>query len=105
MKIADQLIAAGRSAVLYPNQDAADVGVDGLSIGIDAKSYSSPLALASRLSRSVGRLDLFSRRIIAIPDYKLKLNPDYIVQLRTNYTGDTSLEFMTTSQVIATLTQ
>lgn len=103
IRIADALSAAGRAVTLYPHQDAADVGVDGLRVGIDVKAYASPLALAQRLTRGVGRLELFGRRIIAVPDYKLRLNPHYLRQLSESYAGSVSVEFMTSSDAVKAL--
>lgn len=103
IRIHDALRAAGRDAALYPLADAADVGVDGVSVGIDVKAYASPIVLAARLSRSIGRLALFSRRILAVPDDKLSINPRYLQQLRDAYRGSCELEFMTASQAIRTL--
>jgi REase associating with pPIWI_RE/pPIWI_RE three-gene island domain Y len=104
IRIYDALIAAGRDTVLYPAADAADVGVDGFEIGIDVKAYASPVVLAAKLSRSIGRFDSFRRRILAVPDDKLRLNTRYLEQLRDVYSGAHRLEFMTASQAIGTLT-
>jgi hypothetical protein len=92
-------------ALLWPDRDAAfadaaDVGVDGLAIGIDVKTYASPIVLAARLTRSIGRLELFDRCIIAFPDDKLRLNSSYREQLRNTYQGSRGLEFMTVSDAI-----
>jgi hypothetical protein len=100
IRIYDALRAAKRNVTLYPQADAADVGVDGFAVGIDVKTYASPIVLATRMTRSVGRLDLFDRRIVAFPDDKLRLNRRYGEQLRNAYLGDRSLEFMTVSGVI-----
>ena len=98
--IHDTLVAAGRQVHLYPMMDAADIGLDGLALGIDVKTYASPLLLGSRLTRSIGRLEIFARRIIAVPDYKLSQNRDYLRQLKDAYQGSASLEFRTTSDVL-----
>lgn len=100
IRIYDALKAAGRNVVLYPMADAADVGIDGMSVGIDVKTYASPVVLASKLTHSIGRLSLFARRIVAFPDDKLRLNRDYGNQLRETYRGEPTLEFMTVSEVI-----
>ena len=104
IRIHDALRAAGRDSVLYPQSDAADVGVDGSEIGIDVKAYASPVVLAAKLTRSIGRFALFRRRILAVPDDKLRLNPRYLEQLRDVYRGEHRLEFMTASQAIRALT-
>jgi hypothetical protein len=100
IRIFDALKHASRDVTLYPQADAADVGVDGLAIGIDVKTYASPIVLAARLTRSIGRLDLFDRRIIAFPDDKLRLNRHYGDQLRDAYQGSRGIEFMTVSGAI-----
>ncbi len=100
VRLHDALIARGRNSVLYPMADAADVGLDALSVGLDVKSYASPLVLGARLSRGIGRLSLFGRRVIVVPDYKLRINPRYIDDLRGAYTGDEALEFMTVASAI-----
>jgi hypothetical protein len=103
IRIFDALRAAGRNAALYPNGDAADVGVDGTEIGIDVKSYASPIVLGQRLTRSIGRFGSFRRRILAVPDDKLASNPHYLEQLAATYEGAARLEFMTTSQTLRSL--
>ncbi|MDJ0388291.1 hypothetical protein QMO56_09210 [Roseomonas sp. E05] len=105
IRIHDALKAAGRASVLYPMMDAADVGVDGTAVGIDVKSYASPLLLASKLTRGVGRLSMFRRRILAVPDGKLALNRNYLHQLVAQYQGETPLEFMTVSSAIRALSR
>ncbi|WP_143242173.1 hypothetical protein [Agrobacterium fabrum] len=96
----DNLLNNGRSVTLYPLSDAADVGVDGLDVGLDVKSYASPLILGARLSRGLGRLTLFKRRVIVIPDYKIRLNPRYMDELEASYVGEEPLEFMTVGSAI-----
>jgi hypothetical protein len=100
IRIHDALKAAGKDVALYPFADAADVGVDGLAVGIDVKTYASPILLAGKLTRSLGRLPMFDRRIVAIPDDKLQRNPRYIEQMRSSYGGDQTIEFLLVSQVI-----
>ena len=104
IRIYDALRAAGRQAILYPQSDAADIGVDGTDVGIDVKAYASPIVLAAKLSRSIGRFGMFRRRILAVPDDKLDRNPRYLEQLRDVYQGEHRLEFMTASQAIRALT-
>jgi hypothetical protein len=105
IRIYDALKAAGRKVVLYPQADAADVGVDGLNIGVDVKTYASPIVLGAKLSKSVGRLDMFARKILAVPDDKLTLNPRYLQQLRDTYQGQHALDFMTVFQTIRELSR
>lgn len=96
----DELSARGSSVALYPMSDAADVGVDNLEVGLDVKSYSSPLVLGARLSRGIGRLTLFKRKVIVIPDYKIRLNSRYIDDLEASYSGPETLEFMTVADAV-----
>ena len=77
--------------------------MDGLDIGIDAKSYASPVVLGAKLNTGIGRLGIFAKRYLVVPDDKLRLNPRYIEQLIATYRGSTSLIFRTTSAVIAEL--
>lgn len=98
--IYDSLATNGKRVALYPQADAADIGIDGLAIGIDVKTYASPVVLAAKLSRSIGRLEMFRRKILAVPDDKLRLNPHYLAQLRASYQGSQDLEFMTVSEAI-----
>jgi hypothetical protein len=100
IRLHDILTERGCASALYPMSDAADVGIDGLSVGLDVKSYASPLVLGARLTRGIGRLAMFKRRIIIIPDYKLRLNPRYVEDLRASYVGTETLEFMTFSDTV-----
>jgi hypothetical protein len=103
IQIHDALKAAGKKVVLYPQADAADVGLNGLDVGIDVKTYASPVLLGAKLTRSIGRLEMFARKILVVPDGKLRLNPRYLEQLRGSYQGSHALEFMTVSTAIAEL--
>lgn len=105
VRLHDRLLSGGRASILYPMSDAADVGLDGLDVGLDVKSYASPLVLGARLTRGIGRLALFRRRVIVVPDYKLRLNPGYIDDLRASYAGTEPLEFMTVTAAIGTFVQ
>ena len=105
IRIHDALAAAGRKVTLYPLADAADIGLDGLAVGVDVKTYASPIVLGARLTRTIGRLGLFARRILAVPDDKLLINRDYLPQLRAAYAGPVSIEFMTVSEAIRDLSR
>lgn len=103
LEIYDQAKQHGIEAELYPETDLCDVAIRGHEIGIDAKSYSSPVSLALRLNRSIGGLINYRRRIVAIGDEHVDRNSDYIVTLRSclDRGGDPStLEIMTVSSVI-----
>lgn len=63
---------------LYPMSDMADVGVGGLEVGIDVKSYSSAAVLGQKFARGIGGLRAFKRRIVAIPDFWISIDRDYI---------------------------
>jgi len=104
--IYDALYQAKRTVVLYPFGDAADVGLDGADVGIDVKTYESPIALAEKLGKTIGRLAKFRRRVIAIPDNKLSRNPRYLKQLAADYGAKKpALEFATVSDVIKEFTK
>jgi hypothetical protein len=96
----------GLRAELYPESDLCDVGIDGRSIGIDAKSYASPVSLALRLNTGIGGLVNYRRRIIAIGDELMDVNPNYIATVRSclDRRGDPStLEIMSVMSVVTML--
>jgi hypothetical protein len=96
----------GLDAELYPDSDLCDVAINGRSIGIDAKSYTSPVSLALRLNRSIGGLIFYRRRIIVVSNQLLEDNVDYLSTLQSTLEkkGDPStLEFMSVSAVIEIL--
>jgi len=100
IRLFDRLSAGGIDVVLYPEEDSADVGTEDLMIGIDVKTYTSPIILARRLSAGIGNLSIFKAKYIAVPDAKLKSDPDYLTLLRTRYTGAERLVFDTVSNVV-----
>ncbi|MEH1837801.1 MAG: hypothetical protein V7L20_03295 [Nostoc sp.] len=88
---------------LYPESDLCDIAINERAIGIDAKSYTSPVTLALRLNRSIGGLIYYHRRILAVSDRLIEDNPSYISTLKSTLDkkGDpTSLEIMSVSSVI-----
>ncbi|MGB3508595.1 MAG: hypothetical protein WBA93_05025 [Microcoleaceae cyanobacterium] len=96
----------GLDTELYPDSDKCDIAVNGRRIGIDAKSYTSPVSLALRLNRSIGGLIYYRRRIIAVSDRLTEDNPDYLSTLRSTLEkkGDAAtLEICTVSEVIQLL--
>lgn len=96
----------GLNVELYPESDACDISIDGRAMGIDAKSYSSPVNLALRLNRRIGGLIYYRRRIIAVSDRLIENEPDYIsiLQSTLDQQGDpATLEILTVSQVIELL--
>ena len=56
--------------------------LDGDVVGIDVKSHANPFLLAETLNRSLGGLELFSKRYIAINDQAVSRFPDYLDILR-----------------------
>jgi hypothetical protein len=52
---------------LYPYSDRCDVAVDE-DVGVDVKDYQDPVRLARRLNRSIGGLEYYSDRILAIAE-------------------------------------
>jgi hypothetical protein len=96
----------GLSAELYPDSDLCDISINGRAIGIDAKSYLSPVSLALRLNRSIGGLVHYRRRIVAVSDQLVEQNPNYLSTLRSTLDkkGDpATLETLTVSSVIQLL--
>lgn len=96
----------GLDTELYPESDRCDVAINGHSIGIDAKSYTSPVSLALRLNRSIGGLIYYRRRIIAVSEQLLEDNHDYRSTLQSTLEkkGDAgSLEIKSVSEVIELL--
>jgi hypothetical protein len=96
----------GLNAELYPESDLCDVGINNRNIGIDAKSYSSPVSLALRLNRSIGGLIYYRRRIIAVSDHLIEDNPYYLSTLHSTLDkkGDpATLEILSVSEIIQLL--
>jgi hypothetical protein len=106
IEIYDRLKAAGRQVDLYPLSDSADIGVDGRDIGIDVKSYASAAVLGARLARDVGGITHFRRKILCVPDARVRQDRGYLSTLRAvaSQGEGRMLEFMTVSDVIAELT-
>ncbi|MCC5643644.1 hypothetical protein LC607_11940 [Nostoc sp. CHAB 5824] len=93
----------GLDAELYPESDLCDIGINGKVIGIDAKSYTSPVTLALRLNRSIGGLIYYRRRILAVSDRLIEDNPSYISTLKSTLDkkdDPASLVIMSVSSVI-----
>jgi DNA-binding transcriptional MerR regulator len=104
----DEAKRRGLDAELYPECDLCDVSIGGRAIGIDAKSYLSPISLALRLNRSIGGLIQYQRRIIAVGDELLDIDPDYIATVRDGLEkrGDpATLEILPVSEVIPALSR
>jgi REase associating with pPIWI_RE len=96
----------GLSAELYPDSDLCDVSINDRLIGIDAKSYLSPVSLALRLNRGIGGLVNYRRRIIAVSDDSIAQNPSYLSTLRSllDRKGDpATLEILTVSTILQLL--
>ncbi|WP_250123162.1 hypothetical protein [Chroococcidiopsis sp. CCMEE 29] len=106
LAIFDEAKRFGLSAELYPESDLCDISIDEYAIGIDAKSYSSPVSLALRLNHSIGGLIHYRRRIIAVNDELVADNPSYLSTLRSllDKKGDpATLEILPVSSVIQSL--
>ncbi|NJD33671.1 MAG: hypothetical protein FIA96_02320 [Betaproteobacteria bacterium] len=69
---------AGLSASLYPGRDKCDISLDGDVVGIDVKSHANPFVLAETLNRSLGGLELFAQKYVAINDQALSRFPGYL---------------------------
>ncbi|WP_319420838.1 restriction endonuclease-related protein [Pleurocapsa sp. FMAR1] len=100
LAIFDEATNNDLDAELYPESDLCDVAIgdrnldssfksgdppNGLSrnIGIDAKSYRSPVLLALKLNRSIGGLIHYKKRIVAITDELIEDCPGYFSTLRS----------------------
>nr|CAD5928645.1 hypothetical protein NO713_01141 [Planktothrix pseudagardhii] len=106
VKIFDTARNYGLNAELYPESDLCDIAINDRSIGIDAKSYSSPVSLALRLNRSIGGLSYYRRRIIAVSDQLIEDNPYYLSTLQSTLDkkGDpANLEILSVSEIIQLL--
>jgi hypothetical protein len=82
ISIYDSAIAERLSAALYPGRDKCDVSLDDDVVGIDVKSHANPFLLADTLNRSLGGLELFAKKIVAINDQALSRFPEYLDILR-----------------------
>jgi hypothetical protein len=99
----DRLSRGRGGVVLYPLEDAADIGIDGLRIGIDVKSYSSAASLGRRFARPLNRFAMFKSRIVAVPDERLKQDPAYCETASSLADPQHCLRFMPISEVVREL--
>ncbi|BAY67032.1 hypothetical protein NIES22_71760 (plasmid) [Calothrix brevissima NIES-22] len=103
LEIFDIARQQGLSAELYPESDLCDVSINERAIGIDAKSYTSPVSLGLRLNRNIGGLVHYRRRIIAVSDQLIEDNPSYISTLLSTLdkkSDPATLEILPVSSVI-----
>ena len=108
LAIFDAASRTGLSPELYPECDLCDVAINGRMIGIDAKSYSSPVSLGLRLNKSIGGLIHYRRRIIAIGDELINIDPNYIstVLSTLDKRGDAAtLEVLPVSEVLDSISE
>jgi DNA-binding transcriptional MerR regulator len=106
LAIYDEAKREGLFPELYPECDLCDVAIDGRAVGIDAKSYSSPVSLALRLNKSIGGLIHYRRRIIAVGDELLNIDPGYIATVCSTLEkrGDAAtLEILPVSKVVSSI--
>ena len=99
LAIFDEAKTYGLDAELYPESDLCDVSIGDRNIGIDAKSYRSPVLLALKLNRSIGGLINYKTRIVAITDELIEDCPGYLSTLRS-LLDEKSLQVMSVSSVI-----
>ncbi|WP_245451915.1 hypothetical protein [Mesorhizobium waimense] len=95
----DALRKKREDVVLYPMCDLADIGIEGTKIGIDVKSYSSAAVLGKRFSANIGGMHAFRRRIVAVPDFWIKVDRDYLRTASAVCGNKDGIEFMSVSQV------
>lgn len=103
LAIFDEAKTYGLDVELYPESDLCDVAIGDRNIGIDAKSYRSPVLLALKLNRNIGGLINYKTRIVAITDELIEDCPGYLSTLRSllNEKSETkSLQVMSVSSVI-----
>ena len=106
LAIHDEARRLGLDSELYPESDMCDVAIGGRDVGIDAKSYASPVTLALRLNRGIGGLIQYRRRIVAVGDEMVADDPDYLAVLRSSLdkSGDAAtLEVKSVSSVLGML--
>ncbi|MBD2085536.1 hypothetical protein NDI49_14150 [Trichocoleus sp. ST-U3] len=106
LAIFDAAQQRGLNAELYPESDLCDISINDRTIGIDAKSYSSPVSLALKLNRSIGGLASYRRRIIAVSDQLIEENRDYLSTLKSTLDkkGERAkLEVLSVSSVIESI--
>lgn len=103
LAIFDEAKTYGLDTELYPESDQCDVAIGDRAIGIDAKSYRSPVLLALKLNRSIGGLIFYKKRIIAITDELIEDCSGYLSTLRSllDKKGETAtLQVMSVSSVV-----
>lgn len=83
-------------ASLYPGRDKCDISLDNDAVGIDVKSHANPFVLAAALNRSLGGLELFLKKYVAINDQAISRFPDYLEILRREC-DRRDVEFMSVS--------
>jgi len=96
----DALREKRKDVELYPMCDMADIGIGGLDVGIDLKSYSSAAVLGQRFARDIGGLRAFRRRIVAIPDFWIAIDRDYLRTASKVSGAPDGIEFLPVSNVI-----
>lgn len=102
INIFDRAKEYGLDVQLYPESDLCDVSINNYAIGIDAKSYNSPVSLAMRLNRDIGGLIHYRQRIIAVSDRIVANTDGYLDILRSSLDnkGDPArLEIKSVSEV------
>jgi DNA-binding transcriptional MerR regulator len=103
LAIFDEAKTYGLDAELYPESDLCDVAISDRKIGIDAKSYRSPVLLALKLNRSIGGLIFYRTRIVAITDELIEDCPGYISTVNSlldKKSETASLQIMSVSSAI-----
>lgn len=103
LAIFDEAKTYGLDAELYPESDLCDVAISDRKIGIDAKSYRSPVLLALKLNRSIGGLIFYRTRIVAITDELIEDCPGYISTVNSlldKKSETASLQIVSVSSVI-----
>lgn len=99
----DALLKAGLPAKLYPDQDKVDIAVD--DIGMDLKTYASPEILGAKFKQGIGGLAHYGRKWVVIPDWLIKLTPNYLNRLKSAMGEESSqrLHCLSSSQALSAI--
>ena len=97
----DAMVKEGLPALLYPDQDRVDIAVG--NIGMDLKTYASPEILGAKFKKGIGGLSSYARKWVLVPDWLVKLTPNYLERLK-NAMGEEAgnrLQRLSTSQALS----
>jgi hypothetical protein len=99
-------IAGLQDVRLYPHFDECDIAIGDTRVGIDVKAHRSPVLLGRKLSRGIGGLMHYDRRILAIPDQRIRRIPGYVDRLKEEIESvpeAVGLEILSVGELIANI--